>query len=150
MTIAEIDEALTDFVLQKTANLHQETEVTPHSSRCTDPESAAQAAKDVNAIVQRVADTSLDQLDDAIADLRGLREFLHSEGMRIQHQVSGFVKLNKVVRDIGGSVMPWKTMKSGAEAPEAQPETSEVLFAPVAPPVERTAHSTSTPARRTY
>jgi hypothetical protein len=141
MTIAEIDEALTHFVLQNTANLHQEA---PHGGRCTDPESAAQAATDVNALVRRVADTLLDQLDDAIADLRGLRDFLHSEGMRIQYQVSGFVKLNQVVRDIAGNVMAWKIMKSRPEAPQAQPDASEVLFAPVAPSVEQTAHSTST------
>jgi hypothetical protein len=130
MTIAEIDEALTRFVLQKTTNLHQEAEVTPRGSRCTDPESVAHAATDVSAIVQRVADTSLDQLDDAITDLQGLRHFLHSEGLRIQHQVSDFVKFNKVVREIAGSVMAWKAMKSGPDAPEAQPDISEVLSTP--------------------
>jgi hypothetical protein len=103
MTIAEIDDALTRFVLQDTSQLHQDAEVPPRGN--VDPEGVAHAAAGINAIVQRVADASLDQLDDAIVDLRGLHDFLRNEGERIQQQVSGFVQLNKVVREAANLVI---------------------------------------------
>ena len=60
------------------------------------PESAAQVVADVNSLVQQVAGVSLDQLDDVIVDLRNLRDFLHSEGERVQREISGFLQLNQV------------------------------------------------------
>jgi hypothetical protein len=122
MTIAEIDDALTRFVLQDTAQLHQEAEVPPRGS--ADPESAAHAATGINAIVQRVAGASLDQLDDAIVDLRGLRDFLHNEGERILQQVSGFVQLNKVVREAAvlviGSAKAREVVKADPDPEQAR------------------------------
>jgi hypothetical protein len=126
MTIAEIDDALTRFVLQDTTQLHQEAEVPLRAS--ADPESAAQAATGINAIVQRVADTSLDQLDDAIVDLRGLHDFLHNEGERIQQQVSGFVQLNKVVREAAdlviGSAKSRRVAKADPDPEQARSPTA--------------------------
>ena len=67
---------------------------------------------DVNSLVQRVADVSLDQLDDAIVDLRQLRDFLHSEGERIQGEISGYLQLNHTsigaTRSIIDNIAQWK------------------------------------------
>jgi hypothetical protein len=129
MTIAEIDEALTRFVSQNTADLHQEAEVLPRGSGCRDPESAAKAATHVNSIVQLAADTSLDQLDDAIVDLRGLRDFLRNEGERIQQQVSGFVQLNKMVREAADLVIRSAESREAVKADsEPAPATSELSY----------------------
>ena len=66
-----IEEALRESVLQNAAQI-------PHQ-----PENTKQVVTDLNSLIQRVAGVSLDQLDDAIVDLRQLRDFLHSEGERI-------------------------------------------------------------------
>ena len=67
----QIEEALRESVRQNTAHIRHE------------PENTSQVVTDVNSLVQRVAGVSLDQLDDAIVDLRQLRDFLLSEGERI-------------------------------------------------------------------
>jgi hypothetical protein len=70
----QIEEALRESVRQNSAHMRHE------------PENTSQVVTDVNSLVQRVADVSLDQLDDAIVDLRQLRDFLQSEGERIQRK----------------------------------------------------------------
>jgi hypothetical protein len=126
MTIAEIDEALTRFVLQSTVHLHQETDAPAQANGSSDPQSAAQAAIHINFVVQRVATVSLDQLDDVIVDLRQLREFLHNEGERIQQQISGFVRLNKAVREaaniIGANVRDREEIMSSVGRSGGRPE----------------------------
>ena len=78
----KIEEAIRESVRQNAAHNRHESENT------------SQVVTDVNSLVQRVADVSLDQLDDAIVDLRQLRDFLHSEGERIQGEISGYLQLN--------------------------------------------------------
>ena len=79
----QIEEAIRESVRQNAAHIRHE------------PENANQVVTDVNSLVQRVADVSLDQLDDAIVDLRQLRDFLHSEGERIQSEISGYLQLSQ-------------------------------------------------------
>ena len=74
LSLAQIDEALTRFVLQDTANLRQNTERVSDERR---------SAADISSLVQRVANDSLERLDDVIVDLRYLRDLVHSEGERI-------------------------------------------------------------------
>jgi hypothetical protein len=92
-TVAQIDEALRDFVLQDTAHLRRQAE--PVTRVDLRPESAAQVVMDINSLVQQVAGVSLDQVDDVIVDLQQLRDFLHSEGERVQQEISGFLQLNR-------------------------------------------------------
>jgi hypothetical protein len=77
-----------------------------------EPENTSQVVTDVNSLVQLVADVSLDQLDDAIVDLRRLREFLHSEGERIQREISCYLQLNHIATDsiksIVENIVQWK------------------------------------------
>jgi hypothetical protein len=66
---------------------------------------------------------SLDQLDDAIVDLRQLRDFLHSEGERIQREISGYLQLNHIAigstKSIVDNIAQWKSaVHSTARAPE--------------------------------
>jgi hypothetical protein len=114
-TVAKIDEALRDFVLQDTAHLRREAEnATQVNLR---PESAAQVVADVNSLVQQVAGVSLDQLDDVIVDLRNLRDFLHSEGERVQREISSFLQLNKAAMGstslIADNIRNWKEAARG-------------------------------------
>ena len=107
---AQIEEALRDSVHRNAADFGP------------GPEDTDQGLTDVNSLVQRVADVSLDQLDDAIVDLRQLRDFLHSEGERIQREISGYLQLNHTsidaTRSIVDNIAQWKKTAHSARAPE--------------------------------
>jgi hypothetical protein len=107
----QIEEAIRESVRQNAADI-------PH-----EPENTSQVVTDVNSLVRRVADLSLDQLDDAIVELRQLRDFLHSEGERIQREISGYLQLNHTsigaTRSIVDNIAQWKkAAHSTARAPE--------------------------------
>jgi hypothetical protein len=103
MPAPQIEEAFRESVRQNGADIRHEPET-------------SQAVTDVNLLVQRVADLSLDQLDDAIVDLRQLRDFLHSEGERIQGEISGYLQLNHTsigaTRSIVDNIAQWKKAAS--------------------------------------
>ena len=106
----QIEEALRESVRQDAAHISHE------------PENTSQVVTDVNSLVQRVADVSLDQLDDVIVDLRNLRDFLHSEGERIQREISGYLQLNHIAigstKNIVDNIVQWKkAAHSSARAP---------------------------------
>jgi hypothetical protein len=92
MPAQQIEEALRESVRQNAAHIRHE------------PENTSQVVADVNSLVQRVAGVSLGQLDDAIVDLRHLRDFLHSEGERIQREISGYLQLNHIAIDSTKSI----------------------------------------------
>jgi hypothetical protein len=100
MPAQQIEEALRESVRQNAAHIRHE------------PENTSQVVADVNSLVQRVAGVSLGQLDDAIVDLRHLRDFLHSEGERIQREISGYLQLNHIAIDstksIVENIVQWK------------------------------------------
>jgi hypothetical protein len=108
MSIAQIDEALTRFVLQDTANLRQATDQIASDDR--------RSASDISSLVERVTVASLERLDDVIVDLRYLRDLVHTEGGRIQRELSGFVKLNRDAMAsadlIAQSTRHWKETRS--------------------------------------
>jgi hypothetical protein len=86
MTVAQIDQALRDFVLQDTAHLRRHAET-------AQPQSQPQM---VSEFVRQMAGASLNKLDETIIDLSQLREFLHAEGERIKREISGYLQLNQV------------------------------------------------------
>jgi hypothetical protein len=123
----QIEEALRESIRQDAAHIYHE------------PENTGQAVTQVNSLVQRVANVSLDQLDDAIVDLRQLRDFLYSEGERIQRELSGYLQLNHIAigstKSIVDNIVQWKkAADSTARAPERGPPpsstTTEDAFIP--------------------
>jgi hypothetical protein len=124
----QIEEALRESVRQDAAHIRHE------------PENTSQVVTDVNSLVQRVADVSLDQLDDVIVDLRNLRDFLHSEGERIQREISGYLQLNHIAigstKSIVDNIVQWK--KAAHHTPRA-PERGDFVGSAVPPPPSSTA-----------
>jgi hypothetical protein len=72
MSIAQIDEALTRFVLQDTANLRQATDQIATDDR--------RSASDTSSLVERVTVASLERLDDVIVDLTSVWSRLPRRG----------------------------------------------------------------------
>jgi hypothetical protein len=106
------DEALRELARQDSAHLLREPQSAPHSELRPESENSTQVVADINSLVQRVAGVSLDQLNDAIVDLRQLRDFLHSEGERIQREISGYLQLNQIAigstKSIVDQIVHWK------------------------------------------
>jgi hypothetical protein len=112
LSMSEIDEALRAFVLQDVSRLYGDPEDQVHGKLCSDPESAAKSAADVNLLLQRFLSISLDELDDVIVDLRRHGDLLRSENERLQHDLSGFLKVIvaalKSVRLIAANTKRWR------------------------------------------
>jgi hypothetical protein len=49
-------------------------------------------AGNLNSIVQRVAGSSVAELDALIAELMQLREHLHQEGLRVQYEIAAYTQ----------------------------------------------------------
>jgi len=95
MTVAQIDQALRDFVLQDTAHLRRDEETASQSTSRREPE----APQMVSEFVRQMAGASLIKLDETIVDLSQLRDFLHAEGERIKREISGYLQFNQVAMD---------------------------------------------------
>jgi hypothetical protein len=119
MTVAQIDQALRDFILQDTAHLRRDAEpATPETSQ-REPE----APQMVSEFVRHMAGASLTKLDETIVDLSQLRDFLHAEGERIKREISGYLQFNHIAirstRSIVDNIVQWKrAAHSTARAPE--------------------------------
>ncbi len=77
-------------------------------------------ATNVNSLVQRVAGTSLREIDTLLRELEGLREFLHSEGERVQREVAGYAHLSQTAMNstkiIAESMHQWRKLTLNSRA----------------------------------
>ena len=71
-----------------------------------------QGVGQVNSLIQRVSGASVIELEKLIAELQSLRDFLRSEGERVQREIAGYVHLSdaamKSTKIIAESVAQWK------------------------------------------
>ncbi|MGY3496601.1 hypothetical protein ACVW1B_006020 [Bradyrhizobium sp. USDA 4502] len=71
----------------------------------------------VNSLIQRVAGTSLAEIEKLIGELESLRDLLHAEGQRVQREISGYAQLSqaamKSTRMIADNVSQWKRAADG-------------------------------------
>jgi hypothetical protein len=93
MTVAQIDQALRDFVLQDTAHLRRDAENASQSASRREPENAPRM---VSELVRQMTGASLNELDETIVHLSHLRDFQHAEGERIKRVISGYLQLNQL------------------------------------------------------
>ena len=67
--------------------------------------------------IQRVAGTSLAEIEKLISELESLRDLLHAEGQRVQREISGYAQLSqaamKSTRMISDNVTQWKRAADG-------------------------------------
>ncbi len=76
------------------------------------------AVNNVNSLVQRVAGTSLQEIDNLVVELQNLRDFLVSEGERVQREIAGYGELSKATlrsaKMITDTIPSWKFPIEGA------------------------------------
>ena len=111
--VTEVEAGIRDFVRNDIAYLRR-----PASG----PEPALDATAEatvtnVNSLIQRVAGTSLAEIENLISELESLRELLHAEGQRVQREISGYAQLSqaamKSTRMIADNVAQWKRAADG-------------------------------------
>jgi hypothetical protein len=112
--VSEVEAGIRDFVRNDVAYLRRAPSLTTESTL----EPAAEATvNNVNSLIQRVAGSSLTEIENLIAELESLRELLHAEGQRVQREISGYAQLSsaamKSTRMIADNVSQWKRDANG-------------------------------------
>jgi hypothetical protein len=68
--------------------------------------------EDLNALIQRIAGSSMDEIDRVISELEAVREALRREGERVSREISGYASLSHsaatAMKIIGDSIKQWR------------------------------------------
>jgi hypothetical protein len=118
---SEVEAGIRDFVRNDIAYLRRPVSgMTPDQPQPQPPAldaSADSAVNNVNSLIQRVAGTSLSEIENLISELESLRDVLHAEGQRVQREISGYAQLSqaamKSTRLIADNVAQWKRTADG-------------------------------------
>ena len=115
--VSEVEAGIRDFVRNDVAYLRR-----PVPGMLTAPSPPLDASTEatvnnVNSLIQRVAGTSLAEIENLVSELESLRDLLHAEGQRVQREISGYAQLSqaamKSTRMIADNVAQWKRTADG-------------------------------------
>jgi len=113
--VSEVEAGIRDFVRNDIAYLRRPAVTSPETAPL-EPNTEA-TVNNVNSLIQRVAGTSLAEIEKLIAELESLRDLLHAEGQRVQREISGYAQLSqaamKSTRMIADNVTQWKKAADG-------------------------------------
>jgi hypothetical protein len=114
--VSEVEAGIRDFVRNDVAYLRRAPGMLNTDDTALEP-SAEATVNSVNSLIQRVAGTSLAEIEKLISELEGLRDLLHAEGQRVQREISGYAQLSqaamKSTRMIADNVTQWKRAADG-------------------------------------
>ena len=86
-------------------------------------ESSEQAVTNINSLLDRVSGSSVTEIDSLITDLRNVRDFLQTEGERVQREIASYAQLSQVamtsVKIIAESMSQWKSQVRDARLDRA-------------------------------
>src|SRR3954453_19942366 len=109
--VSEVEARIREFVRNDVAYLRRPAPSTMGPEAPVDPNTDA-TVNNVNSLIQRVAGTSLGEIENLISELESLRGILHAEGQRVQREISGYAQLSqaamKSTRMIADNVAQWK------------------------------------------
>jgi len=114
---SEVEAGIRDFVRNDIAYLRRPTPSMVGSTEVAVDQTAEATVNSVNSLIQRVAGTSLAEIENLISELESLRDLLHAEGQRVQREISGYAQLSqaamKSTRMIADNVAQWKRTADG-------------------------------------
>jgi hypothetical protein len=119
---SEVEAGIRDFVRNDIAYLRRPVggataEQQPQLQPPALDTNADSAVNNVNSLIQRVAGTSLSEIENLISELESLRDVLHAEGQRVQREIAGYAQLSqaamKSTRLIADNVAQWKRTADG-------------------------------------
>jgi hypothetical protein len=109
--VSEVEAGIRDFVRNDIAYLRRPATGAPNIDAKLEPSTEA-TVNNVNSLIQRVAGTSLAEIENLVTELESLRDLLHAEGQRVQREISGYAQLSqaamKSTRMIADNVAQWK------------------------------------------
>jgi hypothetical protein len=112
--VSEVEAGIREFVRNDIAYLRRPS--VPAETPALDANAEA-TVNNVNSLIQRVAGTSLAEIEKLISELESLRDLLHAEGQRVQREISGYAQLSqaamKSTRMIADNVTQWKRAADG-------------------------------------
>jgi hypothetical protein len=115
--VSEVEEGIREFVRNDVAYLRRPAPSMVSSVEPALEPTAEATVNNVNSLIQRVAGTSLAEIEKLIAELESLRDLLHAEGQRVQREISGYAQLSqaamKSTRMIADNVTQWKRAADG-------------------------------------
>jgi hypothetical protein len=114
---SDVEAGIRDFVRNDIAYLRRPTPPSMVTSTDAVDTAADATVTNVNSLIQRVAGTSLAEIENLISELESLRDVLHAEGQRVQREISGYAQLSqaamKSTRMIADNVAQWKRTADG-------------------------------------
>jgi hypothetical protein len=116
--VSDVEAGIRDFVRNDVAYLRRPAP-TPGAGAPADaaPQPNSEPVNNINSLIQRVAGTSLTEIENLIGELEGLRELLHTEGQRVLREISGYAQLSqaamKSTRMLSENVSQWKRTTEG-------------------------------------
>ena len=115
--VSEVEAGIRDFVRNDVAYLRRPAPGLLSSAEAALEPNHETAVNNVNSLIQRVAGTSLTEIENLISELESLRDLLHAEGQRVQREISGYAQLSqaamKSTRMIADNVSQWKRSAEG-------------------------------------
>jgi hypothetical protein len=115
--VTEVEAGIRDFVRNDVAYLRRPTPSILGSTEAALEPNTEATVNNVNSLIQRVAGTSLSEIENLISELESLRDLLHAEGQRVQREISGYAQLSqaamKSTRMIADNVSQWKRAADG-------------------------------------
>ena len=113
--VSEVEAGIREFVRNDIAYLRRPAVTAPEPVPLD--ATAEATVNNVNSLIQRVAGTSLAEIEKLISELESLRDLLHAEGQRVQREISGYAQLSqaamKSTRMIADNVTQWKRAADG-------------------------------------
>ena len=114
---SEVEAGIRDFVRNDIAYLRRPTPSMVGGTDMPVDQTAEATVNSVNSLIQRVAGTSLAEIENLVSELEALRDLLHAEGQRVQREISGYAQLSqaamKSTRMIADNVAQWKQTADG-------------------------------------
>ena len=115
--VSEVEAGIRDFVRNDVAYLRRPAPTMLSTADAGLDPGAEATVNSVNSLIQRVAGTSLGEIENLISELESLRDLLHAEGQRVQREISGYAQLSqaamKSTRMIADNVAQWKRTADG-------------------------------------
>lgn len=116
--VSEVEAGIRDFVRNDVAYLRRGAPSLLSNAEPAPLEPSTEATvNNVNSLIQRVAGSSLSEIENLISELESLRDLLHAEGQRVQREISGYAQLStaamKSTRMIADNVTQWKRAADG-------------------------------------
>lgn len=99
----EMEGEIREFVRRDVATLRRNTET-----------ESDLVANNINSLIQRVAGTSIQEIDRLIGEIKTVRDLLHSEGARVQREIAQYAHLSQSAMQstkiIADSLAQWQNV----------------------------------------